>query len=241
MTAKTLAETNPPMQLALQLRLPAWMRRWLEAQGERRHPAGAARMRLAIALAAENVARRTGGPFGAAVFDRRDGRLLAAGVNLVTSARTSHWHAEMVALSLAQRRCRTHNLAAAGDYELVTSVEPCVMCFGATLASGVRSLVCGARSADAEAIGFDEGPKPARWPAELRRRGIAVRRDLLRASARRVLRDYAAGGGVIYLSDSMRGCQGSLSRSGDRGCDSDSGETRMDGPIRPVLHCSRQD
>lgn len=190
--------------VALQLTLPSWLRRWLQAQRGRRYPAGAARMTAAIALAAENVARRTGGPFGAALFDRRDGRLVAAGVNLVTCARASHWHAEMVALALAQRRLRTHNLATAGDYELVTSVEPCLMCLGATLASGVRGLVCGARGADAEAIGFDEGPKPPRWPAELRRRGIAVRRDLLRPAARRVLRDYAAGGGVIYLSTSMR-------------------------------------
>jgi tRNA(Arg) A34 adenosine deaminase TadA len=200
------ADTHAATAVALQLTLPPWLRRWLAGQRGRLYAKGAERMMAAIALAAENVARRTGGPFGAAVFDHRDGRLVAAGVNLVTAARVSHWHAEMVALALAQKRCRTHNLAAAGDYELVTSVEPCLMCLGATLASGVRALVCGARGADAEAIGFDEGPKPPDWPAELRRRGIAVRRDLLRSSARRVLRDYAASGGAIYLSDSMRRC-----------------------------------
>ncbi|MDD5705914.1 MAG: nucleoside deaminase [Kiritimatiellae bacterium] len=188
------------MPTELQLSLPPWMRPWLRAHSRRRFADVAARMEVAVELATHNVARRTGGPFGAAVFDRRDGRLIAAGVNLVVAARGAHWHAEVVALALAQRRLRTHDLAAAGDYELVTSVEPCLMCLGATLASGVRSLVCGARGADAEAIGFDEGPKPTHWSAELRRRGLAVQRDVKRPAARRVLRDYAAAGGPIYLA-----------------------------------------
>ena len=55
-----------------------------------------------------------------------------------------------------------------------------------------------ATGADAEAFGFDEGPKPADWPAALARRGIRVRRRLLRACARQVLRAYADAGGLIY-------------------------------------------
>ena len=64
--------------------------------------------------------------------------------------------------------------------------------------SGVTRLVCGARAADAEAIGFDEGPKPRGWIAALERRGIAVVRDVRRADAVAVLRAYAAAGGAIY-------------------------------------------
>jgi tRNA(Arg) A34 adenosine deaminase TadA len=69
------------------------------------------------------------------------------------------------------------------------------MCFGAIPWSGVRQLVCGARASDAEAIGFDEGPKPARWVAALEARGIKVVRDIQRAEARAVLREYA---GPLY-------------------------------------------
>jgi tRNA(Arg) A34 adenosine deaminase TadA len=158
-------------------------------------------MRLAIELARENAARGTGGPFGAAVFERRSGRLVAVGVNLVLASGCSHAHAEMIALALAQRARGSWSLAAAGApaLELVTSSEPCAMCFGAIPWSGVAALVCGARAADARAIGFDEGPKPARWVDALERRGVAVRRDVLRREARRVLRDYAAGGGPVYV------------------------------------------
>ena len=178
------------------LRLPGWTARWLAAQapGGRVRRAGD-RMAFAIGLAAENVRRRTGGPFGAAVFEPRGGRLVAVGVNRVLETGQSHAHAEMLALSLAQRARKTFDLA---GLELVSSSEPCAMCFGAIPWSGVRRLVCGARAADAEAIGFDEGPKPRGWVAALERRGIEVVRDVRRAEAVAVLRSYRAAGERIY-------------------------------------------
>ncbi len=154
-------------------------------------------MTAVIALAEENV-RRGGGPFGAAVFDCADGRCVAVGVNRVVAGRCSHLHAEMVALARAQQALGTHDLATAGRFVLFTSVEPCAMCLGAVIWSGVARLVCGATGADAEDVGFDEGPKPADWPDVLAQRDIRVRRQLLRPRARAVLRAYAAAGGLIY-------------------------------------------
>jgi len=72
------------------------------------------------------------------------------------------------------------------------------MCLGAVPWSGVRRVLCGARARDAEAIGMDEGPKPAGWAAALGRRGIEVRRDVLRAEARAVLQLYRDRGGPVY-------------------------------------------
>jgi tRNA(Arg) A34 adenosine deaminase TadA len=190
---------RPPPLATGALRLPGWVRGFLRRQPARF--AGApARMRLAIALAAENARRGTGGPFGAAVFERASGRLVAVGVNRVEPSGCSHAHAEMLAIALAQRAVGGWDLGAPGlpRHELVSSSEPCAMCFGAIPWSGVRALVCGARAADAEAIGFDEGPKPARWAAALERRGIAVTRDVLRDEARAVLAGYAAAGRTIY-------------------------------------------
>jgi tRNA(Arg) A34 adenosine deaminase TadA len=81
---------------------------------------------------------------------------------------------------------------------LFASTEPCCQCFGALVWAGVRRLVCGASTADAEAVGFDEGPKPDSWVAVLERRGIVVQQGLLRAEAQSVLRSYVERGGVIY-------------------------------------------
>ena len=159
-------------------------------------------MLFAIELASINVARGTGGPFGAAVFERPTWRLVAVGVNLVESTRCSHAHAEMVALANAQQAVGRFDLGAAGHptHELVTSCEPCAMCYGAIPWTGVRSVLCGARASDAEAIGFDEGAKPKNWVAELKQRRITVVRDVCRKEAAAVLQEYKKGGGAIYGS-----------------------------------------
>lgn len=159
-----------------------------------------ARMRFVIELSRLNIEHGTGGPFGAAVFTMDDGRLIAAGVNLVTSTGVSIAHAELIALAFAQHRVGHYHLDAPQypPMELVTSTEPCAMCLGAVPWSGVKRVVCGADEADARAIGFDEGDKPAHWEACLKRRGIAVHRHILREEAAAVLRRYAQAGGLIY-------------------------------------------
>lgn len=157
-------------------------------------------MQLVIELARRNVAMRSGGPFAAGVFDAASGGLIAPGVNLVVASDWSGGHAEMIALALAQRVLKSHDLGADGlpACELVSSAEPCAMCLGAVVWSGVRSLVCSAREADTRSIGFDEGPRHVEWIPQLEQRGIAVTRDVCRDEAVEVLRVYAAGGGPIY-------------------------------------------
>ena len=179
--------------------LPPWIGEYL-GSGETFLPTPEERVRLAIALARLNVERGTGGPFGAAIFEIESGRLVAAGVNLVTSGVCSILLAEMVALVLAQQVFKTFDLSVPGipACELVTSAEPCAMCLGALPWSGVRRLLCGARGGDVEEIGFDEGDKPAEWVGTLERRGIKVVRDCCRDEAVAVLRAYATRGGVIY-------------------------------------------
>lgn len=181
--------------------LPDWVEpfvgHWLNDRGAATDSAEH-RMQMAIRLAAENVRHETGGPFGAIVVHQESGRLVGVGVNLVTSQALSVAHAEIIALCLAQRSVGSWNLADGGAMELVTSCEPCAMCFGAVPWSGITSLICGARREDAEAAGFDEGDKPENWTATLEQRGIAVQMDVLREDAARVLRDYAAAAGTIY-------------------------------------------
>ena len=178
-------------------RLPDWVPELVDSwTGELATAAG--RMRLVVALARQNIEAGTGGPFGAAVFDLETHQLLAPGVNLVTRVLSSSAHAEIVALSLAQRVTGQFDLAAAGRCELVSSAEPCAMCLGAVPWSGVVRVVCGASAADAEAVGFDEGDRPAQWIDALNARGIEVLTEVERELAKGVLDDYAAGGGAIY-------------------------------------------
>jgi len=182
----------------VRIRLPEWVEELLAV-----YPASFAgveeRMDLVIALADRNVRHQTGGPFAAAIFDA-GGRLVAPGVNMVTAVNCSILHAEIVALALAQQVVNRWDLSDGGrlTYELVTVAEPCAMCFGAIHWSGLKRLVCGARGEDAQAIGFDEGVKPADWVAALADRGITVARDVRRREAGQVLQAYVAAGGIIY-------------------------------------------
>ena len=109
----------------------------------------------------------------AGIFDTKDGRLIALGVNQVEKSNCSIVHAEVLAIVLAQKIVGNYDLGAKAEtsYELVTSTEPCVMCLGAICWSGIKQVVCGARDEDARAIGFDEGPKPKDWVSSLEQRG----------------------------------------------------------------------
>lgn len=188
-------------QARIVLELPQWLKELADEHQSQTFDSIEARMRFAIDLARLNIEHRTGGPFGAAIFESDSGKLLAPGVNLVEPAHCSIAHAEMVAIALAQQTIGSYDLGQ-GEVtcELVTSTEPCAMCLGAIPWSGVRRVICGARGQDACAIGFDEGAKPVDWVGELTHRGIEVTREVLRDEAQAVLNHYHATGGLIYNS-----------------------------------------
>ena len=158
------------------------------------------RMRLAIELARANVLRRTGGPFGAAIFERSTGALLSVGVNSVVRLNNSTLHGEMLAIMTAQHRIGSYTLAGSpqASYELFSSCDPCAMCLGAVLWSGVRRMVTGADRDDATALSFEEGPVFPQSYAYLQERGVVITRSVLRQEAAAVLELYRRQGGQIY-------------------------------------------
>lgn len=191
---------NKPVNVAkIEITLPDWTERFLP-RPETVFPDVKERMELVIALARANIENKTGGPFGAAIFDMETNRLISVGMNLVETTNCSVLHAEVVAIILAQKRLGSYDLGA--NCELITSVEPCAMCLGAIPWSGIKRVVCGARDEDARSIGFDEGDKPAEWINSLEKRGIEVVRDTCRKDAAKILSDYQSLGGLIYNSGS---------------------------------------
>jgi tRNA(Arg) A34 adenosine deaminase TadA len=101
---------------------------------------------------------------------------------------------------MAQRRLGSFSLAAPDlpAHELVTSCEPCAMCLGATLWSGVKRVVCGAGRDDATRLNFEEGPVFPQSYRYLEDRGIEIVRNVLREEAKEVMELYRAGKGQIY-------------------------------------------
>jgi len=177
---------------------PRWVSERVDWQ--RSYGSDADRMRLAIDLSRLNVERGTGGPFGAAIFESETGRLVSVGVNSVVRLNNCTLHAEMVAFMMAQQRVKSFTLNTAGlpAHDLVTSCEPCAMCLGATLWSGVRRVVYGAAREDASKLRFEEGPVFPESYRYLEERGLVIVRNVLREEARAVLELYRSRGGTIY-------------------------------------------
>jgi tRNA(Arg) A34 adenosine deaminase TadA len=182
----------------IRIALPDWVAQTVDF--ERAYAGDEEKMRLAIELSRQNVVRGTGGPFGAAVFERGGGKLVAVGVNSVVRLNNCTLHGEMVAFMLAQARLGAFSLRTADgtQHELVTSCEPCAMCLGATLWSGVTRLVCGAHRDDARRLNFEEGPVFPQSHPYLEERGIEIVHGVLREEANAVLELYRARKGTIY-------------------------------------------
>ena len=189
---------TPALHPVVHLEYPEWVNAVVD--WERRYGSDEERMRLAIAVARENVDRASGGPFGAAIFERETGRLVAVGMNSVVRLSNCTLHGEMVAFMMAQRRLDSFTLNAPHlpAHELHTSCEPCAMCLGATLWSGVRRVVYGAAREDAARLNFEEGPVFPESYRYLEERGIEIVRNVLRDEARAVLERYRAASGRIY-------------------------------------------
>lgn len=187
------------MQLpSILIEYPDWVRDW--GDWDHAYASDQEKMELVIGLSRENIERDTGGPFGAAIFERDTGKLVSIGVNLVVPSNNSILHAEIIAFMMAQQRLGSFTLGADGMpvHELVTSCDPCAMCLAAILWSGVQRVVCGASHKDAKRIDFDEGPVFSTSHDYMQERGIEFVRGVLRDEAKNVLEHYGADGGPVY-------------------------------------------
>jgi tRNA(Arg) A34 adenosine deaminase TadA len=178
--------------------LPRWISTDVDFQTVYDTPEGKAR--FVIELSRLNVLNETGGPFGAAVFDET-GQLISVGVNTVVPQNCSLCHAEIMAIIMAEEALGSHSLRGEEGREriLVSSSQPCVMCFGAILWSRINRLqYCASREDVQKYTSFDEGPLPENWREELLKRDIHLLPSILQEKAIEVLRLYKNDQGVMY-------------------------------------------
>jgi len=108
-------------------------------------------MQVAINKAEENILTGKGGPFGAVVV--KDGKIIAAVGNRVTSTNDPTAHAEVVAIREACIALETFDLTGC---EIFASCEPCPMCLGAIMWARIDKLYFAADRIDASRAGFDD-------------------------------------------------------------------------------------
>ncbi len=136
------------------------------------------------------------GPFLAAIYDENY-NLISKEANSVVLNSCSHNHAEMNAISVAESKLGTYDLSKY-NLKLYVTAEPCIMCLGGILWSGIKEIYFGVPSNRVEKItGFDEGFKPD-WFNEFKKRGIIVYGNIASAEGEKVLKQYIKHGNPIY-------------------------------------------
>lgn len=185
--------------------LPDWCYKYYEEKKDLVCKTDEEMMGVAMELSKINVDKKTGGPFGTAIFEvdeKDDARLFSIGVNRVVPLCNSTLHGEMTAIQFGQQKLKNFSFSSAGAksgkrYHLYTSSAPCCQCLGGVMWSGVSKLVCGACKEDVEAIGFEEGPvfDPLSYEA-LEKNGCTVVRNVLRDECASVLKHYQEVGEI---------------------------------------------
>ena len=142
------------------------------------------------------IVRKEGsGPFLAAIYDGK-GKLIAKKANSVVSENCSNNHAEMNTIKAAEELLG-YDLSSQNLSLYVTS-EPCIMCIGSIMWSGIKAVYYGVPSKRVEEItGFDEGFKP-NWFEEFKKRGITVYGNIESKLGEEVLKSYVKKGHIIY-------------------------------------------
>ena len=136
------------------------------------------------------------GPFYAELYDE-NGKLVVSSSNSVVEDKCCIHHAEVNTLRKAHALYKDYNLAPK-NLTLYVNAEPCIMCAGAIMWSGIKTVYFGVPSQDVERItGFDEGYKP-NWIKEFKKRGITVYGNIEQAAGEKVLEDYVNSGKEIY-------------------------------------------
>lgn len=141
--------------------------------------------------------KKGSGPFVAAIYDK-DGNLVVKVANSVVNEHCSNNHAEMNAIKAAEQKLGTYDLATY-NLKLYVTAEPCIMCVGGIMWSGIKEVYYGVPSKSVEEItGFDEGFKP-HWFKEFKKRGIIVYGNIEPKLGERELFNYVKEGKEIYI------------------------------------------
>lgn len=144
----------------------------------------------------QNYVENGCGPFVAAVYDE-GGNLVAKCANTVVNDNCSNSHAEINVIKKAQEIFNTYDLSKYNLSLYVTS-EPCMMCLGAILWSGIKAVYFGVPSVDVEKItGYDEGYKP-NWIEEFFKKGVIVYGNIESEIGKKALNNYILEGNIIY-------------------------------------------
>lgn len=108
-------------------------------------------MKLAVEATIKGIDKKFGGPFGSVIV--RNNEVIAAVSNTMTRDTDISAHAEMVAIREASKKLNTMDLS---DCEIYATCEPCPMCMGAIIWSGIKKVYYHSTNEEAAKYGFSD-------------------------------------------------------------------------------------
>jgi len=151
-------------------------------------------MEAAFAEADKGVSLCHGGPFGAVVV--KNGVVIGRGHNTVLKEKDPTCHAEMNAIRMAARKLKSHSLKGC---TLITTAEPCPMCFAATYWSGIRNIYYAVGKETISSLGFSDKTIYAELRKNAQKRTIhCVRVPGLEKVARDLILKWRQKRGKLY-------------------------------------------
>ena len=118
-------------------------------------------------------ANNAGGPFGCVIV--KDNKIIAEGLNKVTSSNDPTAHAEIVAIRDACQKLNTFNLSGS---DLYSSCEPCPMCLSAIYWSHIDNIFYANTRDDAKKINFDDSFIYSEFSKKIEDRKIPIKQML---------------------------------------------------------------
>ena len=141
------------------------------------------------------------GPFCAAICDEK-GNILTVAHNSVVLENSSVCHAEINAIKQMQVQYNTYDLSQY-NLSICITAEPCMMCIGAIMWSGIKKVFYGLPSTEVEKIsGFVEGYKPD-WEKYFKEIGIFVHGGIEQDACKEPLQRYVTAGKTIYKPERL--------------------------------------
>lgn len=136
------------------------------------------------------------GPFAAAICDK-NGNIIATANNSVVLDSCSLNHAEINTIKLAQAKLNTYDLSPY-DLSICITAEPCSMCLGAIMWSGIKNIYFGTPTQEVEELtGFDEGYKP-NWEEFFAQKGFNIKGNIEPQICKSILENYMNSNNIIY-------------------------------------------
>ena len=133
-------------------------------------------------------------PVGAVLV--HNNRVIGEGWNRPIGRHDPTAHAEIMALRQGGLVMQNYRLI---DATLYVTLEPCVMCAGGIMWSGIDTVYYSVNSKDVQKLtGFDEGYKPLLWKAQFKKRGINLYGGIEESAGKASLDKYVLDGHTVY-------------------------------------------